>query len=667
MGATLDLIWTVAEIAVPLVVFLILGYLGLQFANGFWRPANRLQRELDGSASKLEEQLQNARAKTNPQSLRLCFNDDSALAHAWKQYEETLHQPKQIDAATGELLPSEARSTLPAEIFFSTGTIVDSEIRADFFKHLPGISTGIGIIGTFLGLIIGLSQFHLTDNPQDATNSLSALLRSVGFAFSGSLCAIGFAMVTTYLEKQKINLLCRKVEHVQKILDETFRSGVGEEYLARLVEASEESSSQTRILKDALVTDLKQILTDLTDKQISASEKSTAQLSSTIADTLREPLDRIAGGVNKVGEDQSAAVTKLLTDVLAGFSDKLEGLFGSQISGISDMQQRTIEAMEAAVGKLQDLTSNIESAGARATDKMGERLEEALLAAESRQKNMNDAMTELLASIREHSNTTGEQTQQRLGQLMDTLGERLDSTLARFEFASNNRAEEQRVREKRHAFETQARLASVGEHVDGMVAGTENLVKAIAAMTDRLDATTGTMVNRLNSGAETLLSAANVFEKSGREAAESYSRMAGVTDGLNGAATNVASAARSLDSVVGDYKAARDATTTMLATIKQTVEAASREAALTTDIVGKIETAAQKLMAAQNQADRYLDDVTDVLAQSHQSFADGMRKTVETATAQFHDDLRTATGLLRQTIEDLDHALSAPSISGRAR
>ena len=663
---TLNLFWTVAEIAVPLAVFLILGYLSITFISGFWRPAGQLQRAADSAVAKLEAQLR-SQPRGNPQSLQRCFNGNSALEHAWKQYEETLHQPKHIDAATGEFRSSEARSTLPAELFFSTSTIVDNQVRADFFKHLPGISTGIGIIGTFLGLIIGLAQFRLTDNPQDATNSLSALLRSVAFAFSGSLCAIGFAMVTTYLERQKISILYGKIESIQKILDESFRGGVGEEYLERLVAASEESSSQTRILKDALVNDLTQILTELTDKQILASERSTAQLSHTIADTLREPLDKIAGGVNKVGEDQSAAVTKLLTDVLSGFSEKLEGLFGSQISGISDMQRRTIEAMEAAVGKLQDLTSNLETAGTRATDQMGERLEQALLAAETRQQKMGDAITDLLGSIRDHANTTGEQTQQHLGQLMNTLGERLDSTLARLEAASNDRAEEQRVREERHVFDNQTRLASMGEQVEGIVAGTDGLIKAIAAMTDRLDSTAGSMVNRLNSSSETLLSAANVFEKSGRDAAESYSRMAGVSDGLNGAATNVATATRSLEAVVGDFRSARDAITTMLETIKLTVETASREASLTSDIVSKIDASAQKLMAAQNQADRYLDDVTDVLAKSHQSFADGMRKTVETATSQFHDDLRTATGLLRQTIEDLDHALSAPNISTRSR
>ena len=38
--------------------------------------------------------------------------------------------------------------------------MVDAPLRTEFYKHLPGILTGLGIIGTFSGLIIGL-QFVL--------------------------------------------------------------------------------------------------------------------------------------------------------------------------------------------------------------------------------------------------------------------------------------------------------------------------------------------------------------------------------------------------------------------------------------------------------------------------------------------------------------------------
>ena len=93
----------------------------------------------------------------------------------------------------------------------------------------------------------------------------------------------------------------------------------------------------------------------------------------------------------------------------------------------------------------------------------------------------------------------------------------------------------------------------------------------------------------------------------------------------------------------------------------------TRDATMTSEIITRIEAAAQKLAAAQGQADRYLDEVTDVLAQSHQSFADNMRKTVGEANTQFHQQLAQATGLLRDTIQDLELALPSGHAAGESR
>ena len=80
---------------------------------------------------------------------------------------------------------------------------------------------------------------------------------------------------------------------------------------------------------------------------------------------MQKPLEDLAKGVRQNTEGNSQAVTQLLTDVLAGFSQKLQELFGGQISGINELQQKTIEALESAVGKLNQMASTIESTGPR--------------------------------------------------------------------------------------------------------------------------------------------------------------------------------------------------------------------------------------------------------------------------------------------------------------
>jgi len=156
----------------------------------------------------------------------------------WQEFKETLHEQKEVNARTGVYETVAVRSTVPAEAFFSTQALVDSRLSTEFFKHLPGIFTGIGIIGTFFGLLQGLRAFHVSENPQIARDSLNLLLHGVSEAFIVSASAITLAMVVTFAEKLLVSGLYRKVEEPAQLLDSMFEAGAGEEYLARLVKAS---------------------------------------------------------------------------------------------------------------------------------------------------------------------------------------------------------------------------------------------------------------------------------------------------------------------------------------------------------------------------------------------------------------------------------------------
>lgn len=223
------------------------------------------------------------------------------LAHLWREYGHTLH-PEQATDATGQKRVVRYRATAPAEAFFSQQALVDSPLHAEFFKHLPGIFTGTGIIGTFLGLIQGLSGFTISEDTKIVQGSLAALMKGVSEAFTVSFLAIFLAMVCTFFEKVIYMVLVKQVEELCSLIDSLFDAGAGEEYLARLVKASEESKTHLAHLKDSLVGDLKQILSDVSRQQIeaiqqAASTQETATkdsgkaITSDLADQLKSHLD----------------------------------------------------------------------------------------------------------------------------------------------------------------------------------------------------------------------------------------------------------------------------------------------------------------------------------------------------------------------------------------
>lgn len=217
--------------------------------------------------------------------------------------------------------------------------------------------------------------------------------------------------------------LHRQVEELSQRLDGLFEAGAGEEYLARLVRASEESSSQTRVLKDALVGDLKDILGELTDRQIAAAKSGNIELAERITSSLesglKEPLGQVVSAVHAIGQQRGEAINDLLTNVLVSFSQRLEDLFGGQIAGINQLQQQTVQSLEAAIVGLQQMVAGIEDASRNSSEALAGKLGEAIGAMEVRQRAMNEQMAQFVEDIHalvgKSQDETGEKLQTILG------------------------------------------------------------------------------------------------------------------------------------------------------------------------------------------------------------------------------------------------------------
>lgn len=201
-------------------------------------------------------------------------------------------------------------------------------------------------------------------------------------AFYVSAVAIFLAMLVTLVEKFIVARAHEAVDQLCRDIDSFYVSGVGEEYLERLVVASEESSSQARILKDALVGELSEILQKLSRQQIAAATQHQAELanhlSGTIDQGISQPLEEIARGFGQMRIDQGQNVAQGLNDAMAAFAQKLDQMLGGQIGQAKDLQLQTLQALEKAVAAFQSMASEIGNAGATATNSMSMQLGKAL-------------------------------------------------------------------------------------------------------------------------------------------------------------------------------------------------------------------------------------------------------------------------------------------------
>lgn len=128
----------------------ILVFFVLLFVIRFLIPAIHQNWKLGSYTKKVEEV-----DKAHLDGLSELFSKDKILDHLWKEFRDTLHEQKDLDAS-GTYHTTAIRQTVPAEMYFSEQMLVYSPLKTEFFKHLPGILTGIGIIGTFWDFISSL-------------------------------------------------------------------------------------------------------------------------------------------------------------------------------------------------------------------------------------------------------------------------------------------------------------------------------------------------------------------------------------------------------------------------------------------------------------------------------------------------------------------------------
>jgi hypothetical protein len=418
---------------IPWVVAGFVILLAMAFLIWYWLPSRRLRRTLKNVIPALRALKPGADTPpVDRHQVADLLASDRTLAHLWAEYAETLHE--QYDQVDGERRLVAIRATVPAEVFFNTQVLVDSPLNTEFFRHLPGLLTGIGIIGTFSGLILGLSGFDPTGDAVAVKKSLDALLGGVREAFYASAFAIAFAMLITFVEKRELNRRYKQVEQLAQAIDALYEAGAGEEYLARLVKAGEESATQTKQLKQSLVDQLKQILTDLTNSQIEAgnrqmqaqidasqqhSQQMATGVGAAIESSLQAPLQQIANMVERASSQQGTAVQSMLEDLLASFITKIETTFGGQMHGLSDMMTNSVEAMREMQGEFGKLVADLRQAGQSGTEQMGKKLGEMMEQADARQKLVEDQMEAVVKALEGQRIEAAKAEQQHLDELAD--------------------------------------------------------------------------------------------------------------------------------------------------------------------------------------------------------------------------------------------------------
>lgn len=261
------------------------------------------------------------------------FTRTRLLRHPWREFRETLIEPQ---PDSGESL--EVRNTVRPQAFFN---VQEAGLHFRFFRSLPNLFVGLGLLFTFFGLVSAL--YFATSGVKEGASiaqtqeALRQLLHAASFKFYTSVSGLGSSLVLGLLIRWGTTFIETGFESLSEALEERLRV-ITPESVA--YEQHRETKQQTEYLK--LFT---------TDVAISVGRYIEEALNNSLPLHLAKAMEPVSDKLAEV----TGTLTRMNEDALRtmadGFGEKLQGAAGDQ--------------MKALAGVLQDLRSSLDGISAR--------------------------------------------------------------------------------------------------------------------------------------------------------------------------------------------------------------------------------------------------------------------------------------------------------------
>ena len=640
---------------VPAGVFWLVCTLTAVFLIGYAIKGTQVWRQLNTTMLAVRALGVNGRAP-NPDVVGAAFQSEP-LRHLWDEYADTLHELKIASSGMNELF--EFRATVPADSIFTRDVLVDSRLFDEFNRHLPGVLTGLGIIGTFAGILVGLRDFH-PGEIDTAIKGLGPLLDGVRHAFVASCTAIACAMMVVFISRLTLAYLYRLVEGITHAIDSLYSTGAGEEYLGRLVKASEQSAASTAQLKDALVEDLKTMMTNLVERQIASqeatSQKLAVKIGETISTSLAEPMRRVSDAMAASTRGNAEQVTGLLETMLTGFMAKLEDTFGGQMRGINEHLQRSMETMGTVQSSLQGLLVEIKNASDQTTTRMSGALEEAMKSAAENQGVLTEQMREFVQEFRRMLTDENAKSAQAMDSaVMQVLAE-VSASMKTFASLRLETSNDERERNQRLSTQTTELIGGLTSEVDGLLDAISEQVLQTQKNIDALGQVSVRAIDGMNQGAMTMANAAQRFETAGSNVTTVFERSSKISETLTVASTTLQVAATAVQRGFEQYDSTRKTVDAQVNSLMGLIESAKKESGVSNDLVANIRASADALRRAEADSREHLESVNAALVRAFTDFGAQLLTQVKATIRETDTHLAHGAGHLNAVVEELAKA-----------
>lgn len=270
---------------------------------------------------------------------------DAVMSSNLSLFRELQHHLIEFPSRDGSGKSSKRRTVDAAEVFRESA-LGPAFSSSRLILAIPSILTGLGVLGTFVGLQLGIGSLDFAK--LDA--SIKTLLSSCAVAFSSSVWGVGASLAFSAWEKFCEGIALGRVHTIQNRVDSLFPRYVPEEALLEMERTSRGTENLLKDLAVAIGAEMQKAIgrlgAEIKDAVSSATAEGHGPLMEKSAELLSSALT--AEMVNL--KEQIANMSEQFAEKFSGASEGLARTVGSF--------QPTVEALSGAVGDAQRTVAN---------------------------------------------------------------------------------------------------------------------------------------------------------------------------------------------------------------------------------------------------------------------------------------------------------------------
>ncbi len=259
-----------------------------------------------------------------------------------------------------------------SDMYFSGKTLAPSLLHSKIFPFISVLLTGLGVLGTFMGLQMGLSGLLLDGNTEHLQSEIRLMAQGASIAFSTSVYGVGTSLLLNLLEKIFSAITRRHINKLQTQISTQFPPFPSIDVFLDMERHEAEAKSLLAGLAEQIGYKMQQSLDTFSQGMAENLSKNISEAAHLISDAISESLkssinatlapeiqtmSRVATDLgNKQLEHSTNTMETLITQFMTSISSEGENQRNSMTLANKELEK----SLSSFTHLLQNITQNID-------------------------------------------------------------------------------------------------------------------------------------------------------------------------------------------------------------------------------------------------------------------------------------------------------------------